>query len=247
MSTAHSKEISSQLLKIKNKTRAIDVARFFKTGPGEYGEGDQFLGLTVPQIRKIASQHKQADIKTIEALLQSEFHEIRFCGLVILTDQFNKCKSQDEKKRIYNFYVRQIKNGAVNNWDLIDVPGSTIGEYLLDTDEHIEVLKKFAKSKNLWVRRSAVIFTFPFIRIGDVKPTIEICELLIGDDHDLIHKATGWALREVGKRNVAALRGFLNEYCDVMPRTMLRYAIEKLPESERKRWLRGIYSPNASQ
>lgn len=242
MSTANSKEIISQLLKIKNKTRAIDVARFFKTGPGEYGEGDRFLGLTVPQIRKIAGDHKSADINTIEALLQSEFHEIRFCGLVILTNQFKKSKSLDEKKIIYNFYIRQIKEGAVNNWDLIDVPGSTIGEYLLDTDNPLDTLIKFAKSKNLWIRRSAVIFTFPFIRIGDVKPTLKICELLIDDDHDLIHKATGWALREAGKRNISALRGFLNEYSEVMPRTMLRYAIEKLPERERKGWLRGSSS-----
>ena len=242
MSTANSKEIISQLLKIKNKTRAIDVARFFKTGPGEYGEGDRFLGLTVPQIRKIAGDHKSADINTIEALLQSEFHEIRFCGLVILTNQFKKSKSLDEKKIIYNFYIRQIKEGAVNNWDLIDVPGSTIGEYLLDTDNPLDTLIKFAKSKNLWIRRSAVIFTFPFIRIGDVKPTLKICEILIDDDHDLIHKATGWALREAGKRNISALRGFLNEYSEVMPRTMLRYAIEKLPERERKGWLRGSSS-----
>lgn len=242
MSTANSKEIISQLLKIKNKTRAIDVARFFKTGPGEYGEGDRFLGLTVPQIRNIAGDHKSADINTIEALLQSEFHEIRFCGLVILTNQFKKSKSLDEKKIIYNFYIRQIKEGAVNNWDLIDVPGSTIGEYLLDTDNPLDTLIKFAKSKNLWIRRSAVIFTFPFIRIGDVKPTLKICELLIDDDHDLIHKATGWALREAGKRNISALRGFLNEYSEVMPRTMLRYAIEKLPERERKGWLRGSSS-----
>ncbi len=237
MDTALSKEISSQLIKSKNPTRANDVARFFKTGPGEYGEGDRFLGLTVPQIRNIAGGHKSADIETIEALLQSEFHEIRFCGLVILTNQFKKSKSLDEKKSFYNFYVRQIKEGAVNNWDLIDVPGSTIGEYLLNTDNPMTTLSKFAKSKNLWIRRSAVIFTFPFIRIGDVKPTIEICEILIDDEHDLIHKATGWALREVGKRNIAALRGFLSQYCDVMPRTMLRYSIEKLPENERKRWL----------
>ena len=222
---------------MKNSTRASDVARFFKTGPGEYGEGDRFLGHTVPQVRKVAGEHKDADIKTIEALLQSEFHEIRFCGLVILTNQYKKSKDLKEKKRFYDFYVRQIKDGAVNNWDLIDVPGSVIGEYLMSTEDPVDTLTKFAKSKNLWIRRSAVIFTFPFIRVGDVQPTIEICELLLKDEHDLIHKASGWALREVGKRNIGALRDFLGEYSQVMPRTMLRYSIEKLPETERRSWL----------
>ena len=237
MKTAYSKIIEAELLKLKNNTRASDVARFFKTGPGEYGEGDKFLGHTVPQVRKIAAGHKDADIKTIEALLQSEFHEIRFCGLVILTNKYKKCKDLNEKRRLYNFYVRQIKEGAVNNWDLIDVPGSVLGEYLIYTDKPIAELIKFAKSKNLWIRRSAVIFTFPFIRIGDVKPTLEICKLLLEDEHDLIHKASGWALREVGKKNISALREFLGKYSKEMPRTMLRYSIERLPETERKKWL----------
>jgi 3-methyladenine DNA glycosylase AlkD len=173
----------------------------------------------------------------IAELVESDFHEERFCGLAILTEQFNRSSDPLFRKKIYELFVKKIESGYVNNWDLIDVPGSRIGEYLLTLDEPLEILVKYARSKNLWIRRSAVIFTFPFIRIGEFQPTLQICRLLIKDKHDLIHKATGWALREVGKKDITSLRKFLNENVSLMPRTMLRYAIEKLPETERKRWL----------
>lgn len=237
MSSSTVKSVIYELQKLKNSTRANELQRFFQTGPGMYGEGDLFLGLTVPQVRGVAKGYQKLSLEEIDELLESEYHEVRFCGLVILTEQYKKTKDLATKKKFYDFYVKAIKTGAVNNWDLIDVPGSVIGEYLLHTEEPLDVLAKFSKSKSIWVRRSAVIFTFPFIRTGNVLPTLVISELLINDKHDLIHKATGWALREAGKRDVSALRSFLNENSEVMPRTMLRYAIEKLPEAERKKWL----------
>jgi 3-methyladenine DNA glycosylase AlkD len=240
MSSQNVKSLKSDLLKLKNQRKASDLQRFFQTGPGGYGEGDRFLGITVPVVRSVARQYLTLQLNEIKELLQSEFHEVRFCALVILTEQYKKSKELTLKKKLFDFYVREIRSGSVNNWDLIDVPGSIIGEYLMHTDDPLETLVKYSRSKNLWIRRSSVIFTFPFIRKGNVEPTLVISELLINDKHDLIHKATGWALREVGKRDITALRSFLKENSALMPRTMLRYAIEKLPEAERQKWLRGI-------
>jgi 3-methyladenine DNA glycosylase AlkD len=240
MSSQAVNQVIKDLERLKNPRKASDLQRFFQTGPGGYGEGDLFLGITVPQTRVLARHHAQLSLADIEELLLSEFHEIRFCALVILTEQYRKTKNLADKKKIFEFYVRHIKNGAVNNWDLIDVPGSVIAEYLTYIEEPLDILVRFAKSRILWIRRSAVIFTFPFIRQGTVDPTLVISELLLTDKHDLIHKATGWALREVGKRDISALRSFLTENSHKMPRTMLRYAIEKLPESERQKLLRGI-------
>jgi len=228
----------AELRALRKPTRAHDMQRFFKTAPGEYGEGDIFLGLTVPQVRVIAKGFRGLELSEIEKLTASQFHEIRLCGLIILTNQFKATAELKTKKSIFDFYMKQMKLGRVNNWDLVDVTAPTIGEYLLEVKDPFPVLLKLAKSKSLWERRLAVLFTFAFVRVGDFAPTMEISERLLGDSHDLIHKAVGWLLREVGKRDPFLLRSFLDAHIHEMPRTMLRYSIEKLPESERQKWLK---------
>lgn len=229
--------VTADLQARASKSRAFDLQRFFQTGPGQYGEGDLFIGVVVPDIRKVAATHKELPFTEIAKLVDSPIHEVRMCGLFILSNQYKKLKGRDQKKKYYDFFVKSIKAGNVNNWDLIDVNAPIIGEYLLESDDPLAVLAKFAKSKNLWERRVAIIFTFSFIRVGQLDLTIAIAKLLLKDDHDLIHKGVGWMLREAGKRDVMLLRKFLTEHAHEMPRTMLRYAIEKLPEQERKKWL----------
>mgnify|MGYP000300387538 FL=1 len=231
------KQAIEELKAMGNPSRAHHSQGYFKTGPGEYGEGDVFLGLTVPAVRKIAGKHQDLDLSEIAKLMDSHLHESRLCGLVILTNQYKKLKSDKEKKSTFNFYMKQLKLGNINNWDLVDVSAPTIGEYLMTQDDAFTPLKKLSKSNSLWERRVSIIFTFAFIRKGEVALTFDIAELLLDDDHDLIHKAVGWMLREAGKRDVMLLRSFLHVNSHVMPRTMLRYAIEKLPEKERKKWL----------
>jgi len=228
----------AELRALKKPTRAHDMQSFFKTAPGGYGEGDIFLGLTVPQVRIIAKEYRDLELSEIEKLSASEFHEIRLCGLIILSNQFKASKEVKRRKEFFNFYVKQLKLGRVNNWDLVDVSAPTIGEYLLEVEDPFPVLIKLSKSSSLWERRVAIIFTFAFIRANNFAPTLEISELLLNDDHDLIHKASGWMLRELGKRDPSLLRNFLNEHVLDMPRTMLRYSIEKLPETERQKWLK---------
>lgn len=231
------KAVSSLLLAKASKSKAFDLQRFFQTGPGQYGEGDQFIGVAVPDIRKVASAHKDLSIAEITKLVDSPIHELRMCGLFILCNQFKKLKDRKERKKYYEFFVKNIKAGNVNNWDLIDVNAPIIGEYLIEDEDPLALLTKFAKSNNLWERRVSVIFTFSFIRVGQLDLTIAIAKLLLRDEHDLIHKAVGWMLREAGKRDVMLLRKFLAEHSHEMPRTMLRYSIEKLPEQERKKCL----------
>jgi len=226
-----------ELMANAQPARAHHSQRFFKTGPGEYGEGDVFLGLTVPAVRKIAGKHQDLELSEIAKLMDSHLHESRLCGLVILTNQYKKLKTEKEKKVAFDFYMKQLKLGNINNWDLVDVSAPTIGEYLMIQDDAFTFLKKLSNSKSLWERRVSIIFTFAFIRQGQVALTFDVAELLLDDDHDLIHKAVGWMLREAGKRDVMLLRKFLSENANIMPRTMLRYAIEKLPEKERKKWL----------
>jgi 3-methyladenine DNA glycosylase AlkD len=228
----------AELRALHKPTRAHDMQRFFKTAPGEYGEGDIFLGLTVPQVRIVAKDYRDLELSEIEKLSASQFHEIRLCGLIILSNQFKATADLKFRKSIFDFYMKQMKLGRINNWDLVDVSAPTIGEYLLQVKDPFPTLLKLAKSKSLWERRIAVLFTFAFIRVGDFAPTIEISERLLGDSHDLIHKAVGWLLREVGKRDPYLLRSFLDAHAHEMPRTMLRYSIEKLPETERQKWLK---------
>ena len=219
------------------KARISDLARFYKTGPGEYAEGDLFLGGTVPQTRSVAKKYQNLELKEVEKLFNSPFHEARLCAAIILNHQFEKSKQPQDRKKLFEFYLKQVKANHVNNWDLVDVSAPRMGAYLTEIDNPMPMLLKLSKSKSLWERRVSMILTFALIRAGDLEPTIIIAETLLKDDQDLIHKASGWMLRELGKRDVMMLRRFLSEHAHEMPRTMLRYAIEKLPERERKQWL----------
>jgi 3-methyladenine DNA glycosylase AlkD len=211
------------------------LQRFFKTGPGEYADGDRFIGVTVPGIRAIGKECRGLSLKDTCALLRSPIHEERALALVVLVDAF--ARGDDETRRkIYECYLAHTK--YVNNWDLVDASASQIvGGWLHGRSK--APLTRLARSKSLWERRIAMIATFDGIRHGDFAETFRIADLLIGDDHDLIHKAVGWLLREVGKREGAAERRFLKTRYKTMPRTMLRYAIERFPEEERRRYLRG--------
>jgi len=219
------------------KSRVSDLARFYKTGPGEYAEGDVFLGGTVPQTRSVANSYKNLELVEVQKLFNSPFHEARLCAAIILNLQFKAAKSSQERKRIFDFYLKQVRAERINNWDIVDVSAPWMGVYLLEIDDPMPLLIKFSKSKSLWQRRVSIILTFALIRAGDLEPTLIISEALLKDKEDLIHKAVGWMLREMGKKDVMLLRGFLKQHSHEMPRTMLRYAIERIPEKERKKWL----------
>ena len=230
-------EVTKELKLLASAAKAAELQGFFKTGPGDYAEGDIFLGVMVPQTRKIASKFAALRLTEISQLTKSDFHEVRLCGLIILTNQYKKSKALVEKKKLFNFYINELKAGNVNNWDLVDVSAPTIGEYLLHEVDPLKILKRLAKSRSLWERRASVIFTFAFLRAGELEPTYLMAEKHLKDEHDLMHKAVGWMLREMGKRDLGLLRAFLKEHVTEMPRTALRYAIEKMSESERKKWL----------
>ena len=229
------KNLREILKKHANPAQTKIHLRFFKTGKGEYGEGDKFLGIKVPVSRQIAKEFKDLSLDDIQDLLNSKIHEERLIALFILTEQYRK-GDEEKKKFIYNFYLKNTKQ--VNNWDLVDLSAERIiGAYLLDKDK--QILFKLAQSKNLWERRIAVISTFNFIRNGIYDATVEISDILLNDDHDLIHKAVGWMLREIGNRNLSAEESYLKKHYKNMPRTMLRYAIEKFPEKKRQAYLKG--------
>ena len=213
----------------------VDVyQRFFKTGKGEYGEGDIFLGLTVPQQRKVAVKHKEVALSEVLKLLKSKIHEHRLVALLILVAKFQKADKK-EQKVIADYYLKNTK--YVNNWDLVDLSAPKIlGAYLEDKDR--KVLYKLAKSKSLWEKRIAILSTFHFIYYNDFKDALNIAELLLHDDHDLIHKAVGWMLREIGKRDQPTEEKFLKPHYKTMPRTMLRYSIEKFDEKKRKFYMK---------
>ena len=232
-----SKEVVSQLLSLASPRKALELQRFFKTGPGDYAEGDIFLGIVVPKTRIVAKKYSDLPIFEIKKLTESKYHEVRFCGLLILLAQFERAKSRSEKKRLFEFYMKQLKAGYINNWDLIDVTGVRMGAYLIDEKAPMALLRRLAKSDDLWEKRMSIILTFAFQKVGDMDPTLEIADLLLKDDHDLIHKAVGWALREVGKKDGPMLRNYLKANVAFMSRTTLRYAIEKFSATERKRWL----------
>ncbi len=227
----------NELKKKSNKSQAVLAQRFFKTAKGEYGYGDVFIGVRVPVIRQIARKYQLLTLSEIEKLTSSKLHEVRLCGLVIITMQYKRAKGEAAQKRLFDFYLKQIKKGRINNWDLVDVTAPIMGGYLIPRSDLMQLLKKLARSKDLWQRRSAILFTFAYIRKRELKPTITIVKMLLDDKHDLIQKASGWALREVGKKNISQLRNFLMENSLKMGRTSLRYAIEKLPKAERKKWL----------
>jgi len=230
--------ITLKMSKLADKKLAAIQQDFFQTKPGEYGAGDKFLGIRVPISRQVAKEFKDLPLSEIKKLSTSLFHEIRFVAIVILVNQFKTAKDQRERKRIYETYITMVKDGGiVNNWDLVDASAPYIGEYLINQPAQVETLMKLVKNKDLWVQRVPIMLTFALVRAGIYKPTIILAKEYLTHPHDLIHKASGWMLREVGKRDIEELRSFLNQHANQMPRTMLRYSIEKLPKSEQKRWL----------
>jgi 3-methyladenine DNA glycosylase AlkD len=227
-----------QALRAAGSPKKAAAARwFFKTGAGQYGAGDRFLGVTVPEQRVIARQYPNLTLPQLERLLRSSYHEFRLTALLILVRRYEKAKADAATQRsIVDFYLRNRR--WVNNWDLVDSSASYIlGEYLVDRSR--TRLHTLARSRSLWDRRIAIIATAAFIRRGDFADTFRIAAVLLDDDHDLIHKAVGWMLREVGNRDRAAEERFLRQHYRRMPRTMLRYAIEKFPPALRKRYLAG--------
>lgn len=222
-------DVVSLFSAIRNKDKGVFFQRFFKTGPGQYAHGDIFWGITVPQTRKIVAQCKQLPLTEIEKLMHSPVHEIRLCGLLTLVQRYKK-----EPQKTFALYVKNLSH--VNNWDLVDLSADRIigAEYARLKKDPIPYLTKLAHSKNLWERRISILATFFFIKNGDANPTLTIASLLQNDPHDLIHKAVGWMLREVGKRcSHAQEKAFIEDHAATMPRTMLRYAIEHFSPAEK--------------
>jgi 3-methyladenine DNA glycosylase AlkD len=222
---------------------------FFKSGPGQYGEGDEFLGVTVPNVRTVAKEFAGLTEAEIYELMNSSIHEHRLMGLIMLVAKWKRAKTAGAQQELFDFYLRLVYEGRVNNWDLVDTSAPYFGMFLIGKPDAMELLESLARSEKLWERRVSIMLTFASIRASklgvgsagltraDFEPTIRISEILLHDKHDLIHKAVGWMLREVGNRDLAELRNFLSRYAAEMPRTMLRYAIEKLDADERKKWL----------
>jgi len=233
------KQFQNDLRKYSDKDKAKILQGFFKTGKGEYGEGDVFLGVSVPQIRTIArGASGRLSFGELQSLINSKIHEERLGALLILVDMYNKGDGL-EKERVFKFY--KTNTSRINNWDLVDLSAPNIvGDYLLKQEDR-SLLYSLADSDNLWERRIAIVSTFAFIRAGQFDDTLKIANILMGDEHDLIHKAVGWMLREVGKRNIIVLEKFLKDNYNELPRTTLRYAIEWFGESERKKWLDGLH------
>ena len=227
-------ELCESLRREASPKAARFLQRFFKTGPGEYGAGDKFIGIRVPVTRKLARKFRELPRRAVVALLQSPIHEERLLALIILVNAYQR-GDDAERAEIYKLYLAQLDR--VNNWDLVDSSAPyLIGPHLLNRSR--TTLFRLARSQNLWHRRVAVLATFHFIRAGDFADTLRLAERLRDDEHDLMHKAVGWMLREIGKRDVVVFRKYLDQHAAFMPRTMLRYAIEKLSERERRRYLR---------
>lgn len=214
--------------------KAIVLPRFFKTGQGEYGEGDKFLGITVPHIRLVAKQYGHAPLEVVNRLLDSKWHECRMCALLMLVMKYKKA-TEEEKQAIFDLYLSRTER--INNWDLVDLsaPG-IVGEHLYPCTDR-SILYRLAESPLLWNRRIAMVSTLTFIRRGDFNDTFALADKLVTSRHDLMQKAVGWMLREMGKRDIALLRIFLDKHAATMPRTMLRYAIEKMDSAERHDWM----------
>lgn len=229
-------KIKQELKKLANPQKAKIYARFFKTGKGEYGEGDKFLGVAVPEQRKVAKKYSETGLADLRKLLESSVHEHRVTAVMVLVGRFHRA-SEKEREEIYRFYFKNLKH--INNWDLVDGSAPKIvGEYLLDKKRRRKILYKLARSKNLWERRIAIMATLGFIKNGEFEDALKISRILLNDEHDLIHKAVGWMLREIGKKNQEKEEDFLKRHVREMPRTMLRYAIEKFDERKRKPYLR---------
>jgi 3-methyladenine DNA glycosylase AlkD len=228
-------EITNRLRALGSEEQVAISQRFFKTGPGEYGEGDIFLGIKVPVLRKLAKEYLNLSLKDVKKLLKSKYHEERLLSLFIMVDQFSK-GDQKKKKSIYELYLKST--GFIDNWDLVDSSAHHIvGPYLMDKSK--TPLDELAQSDLLWERRIAIMATFHYIKNDTFTDTLKIARMLLSDKEDLIHKAVGWMLREIGKRHLPSEETFLKIHYHNMPRTMLRYAIEKFPEPKRKRYLQG--------
>ena len=227
--------IKYEIRKLANKKTAKHSKRFFKTGKGQYGEGDIFLGIRVPVLRKIAKKFRRISLAEVSKLLESKFHEERLLSILMLVNLF-KSGDEDDQELIYELYLDKTK--FINNWDIVDISaGNIVGAFLFEKDK--APLYRLVFSENLWERRIAIVATFYFIRNDEFDDTLKIAEILFTDKEDLIHKAVGWMLREVGKRVIEIEEEFLEEHYLKMPRTMLRYAIERFPETRRKMYLKG--------
>jgi len=234
--SAQTKQIMSRLKELSNSDIAAQSQRFFKTGKGEYGEGDRFLGIRVPTLRKCVIEYRAISLEDTLKLLKAPFHEARMLSLLILVAKYSSANDSTERNAVYRSYLSHTE--FINNWDLVDCSAAhVVGAHLFDKDR--KILYRLARSTSLWERRISVVSTFHFINREDFSDSLAIAELLLNDREDLIHKAVGWMLREVGKRNRHAEEEFLAKHYTDMPRTMLRYAIEKLPESERLAYLHG--------
>lgn len=228
-------DIKYEMRKLANKKIAEHSQRFFKTGKGQYGEGDIFLGIRVPVLRKIAKKFRRISLAEVSKLLESKFHEERLLSILMLVNLF-KSGDEDDQELIYELYLDKTK--FINNWDIVDISaGNIVGAFLFEKDK--APLYRLVFSENLWERRIAIVATFYFIRNDEFDDTLKIAEILFTDKEDLIHKAVGWMLREVGKRVIEIEEEFLEEHYLKMPRTMLRYAIERFPETRRKMYLKG--------
>ena len=228
-------QVQKELALLANPEKARVLQRFFKTGIGEYGEGDVFLGITVPKTRSVAKKFAGISFPEIRQLLGSKIHEERLCALLVLVEKFKKA-GETERKEVFDFFLENAH--FANNWDLVDLSADKIaGEFLFGKGK--KILFGLAKSDSIWGRRIAVVSTFAFIKRNHFAETLKISEILLHDKHDLIQKAVGWMLREVGKRDMEAEEAFLKKHCKKMPRTMLRYAIERFPEKKRRAYLDG--------
>ena len=223
--------IERRLRALGDPDRATHSLRFFRTGPGQYGEGDRFLGLTVPQLRALAREVRDSSLDALEQLLQSPWHEARLLALLVLVEQHRR-GDDAVREAVHRLYLRNTHR--INNWDLVDCSAAQI----VGTADRA-LLERLARSESLWERRIAMIATFDALKRGDFADALRVAKVLLDDDHDLIHKAAGWMLREVGKRDRAAEEAFLRQYASRMPRTMLRYAIERFPERLRRQYLAG--------
>jgi 3-methyladenine DNA glycosylase AlkD len=229
--------LRAELRALADPADGLFLQRFFKTAPGQYGAGDRFLGLRVPDLRRLARDYRELDHAQALEMLGSEWHEERLLALMMMVEQYRRGDAAHRDK-IHRSYLANTR--YINNWDLVDASASQIvGQHL--PAGKIAALEQLARSEDLWERRIAIVSTFHFIKKGEFRPTLRIAQLLLNDPHDLIHKAVGWMLREVGKRDRKALDGFLLKRYKVMPRTMLRYAIERHPEAVRQRYLLGKY------
>ncbi|HEX9594518.1 MAG TPA: DNA alkylation repair protein [Candidatus Saccharimonadales bacterium] len=231
-------DVKQALKDVSDAEKAKNSAWFFKSGPGEYGEGDKFIGVTVPNQRKVANKFKDLALDEIIKLISSPIHEHRLSGVIILVGQFDRSKTEATKQEIYDTYFKLLDAGHINNWDIVDSSAHQIvGGWLADKNRG--VLVDLARSGQLWHQRVAIIATYHFIKQEDFTDTILVAELLLDHPHDLIHKAVGWMLREIGNRDRGVVEEFLQKHYKYMPRTMLRYAIEKFPEELRRLYLEG--------